>query len=660
MFMSKTVGIILLVTTSLALSACSFSLAGDVPPPPGSELPYVQETSQSIPFNVLYPILPPDLVNGAQLYNQECTQCHGPRGLGDGPQAADLPVPVAALGLTDSAAQSTPAEWFTIVTQGNMEKYMPDFSNLTDRQRWDVVSYAMNLSIPQSVVHQGQILYQQNCAACHGQNGKGNGPEAGGLSAKPADLTNQSFMAQISSATLYQLITSGIEPDMPAYGVTLDDNSRQAIVAYLRSLTYANPPPSTNAYPAPSGKPSGSVSATTYPEPQSHPNPTPTTAAMAASNAPSAGAVTIQLVNGSGSAAPSDATVTLYGFDNLQNTYSDTLTSGTGGVYTFTNVIMPEGRTFLALAEYAGGTYSSDEAVVDTDNPNLSLQTTVYDPTTDVSVLTTDRVHILLDFSDPQNMYVVEVFIITNPSNQAVVPLRKYGPVVTFPLPPGYSNLQFEQGELGGRYVAVSQGFADTMTVNPGVREYQVIFAFQMPYNQKLKFSQPMFLPTSAAIVLVPDNGVKVTSDMLQEGETRNYQDTTYRVFNGSSLIAGSSLEFTLSGAPRKTSSSLLSLGNTQNLEIGLGLFGIALAFGGLWFYRKNQQKGILSAAPYSSDIASPATELEPSQESENTLMDAIIALDDQFHAGNLPKEAYLKRRANLKEKLGRMNQGRG
>jgi hypothetical protein len=32
--------------------------------------------------------------------------------------------------------------------------------------------------------------------------------------------------------------------------------------------------------------------------------------------------------------------------------------------------------------------------------------------------------------------------------------------------------------------------------------------------------------------------------------------------------------------------------------------------------------------------------------------MDAMIALDDQFKAGELPREAYEKRRMELKERL--------
>ena len=35
-----------------------------------------------------------------------------------------------------------------------------------------------------------------------------------------------------------------------------------------------------------------------------------------------------------------------------------------------------------------------------------------------------------------------------------------------------------------------------------------------------------------------------------------------------------------------------------------------------------------------------------------DTLLDAILALDDQYQAGELPKEAYLKRRADLKAKI--------
>ncbi len=58
---------------------------------------------------------------------------------------------------------------------------------------------------------------------------------------------------------------------------------------------------------------------------------------------------------------------------------------------------------------------------------------------------------------------------------------------------------------------------------------------------------------------------------MLKDGGTQNIQGSSYHMYNGSSLIAGSSLEFTLSGNPKKATASIFTTGNMQNLAIGLG-----------------------------------------------------------------------------------------
>src|SRR4030043_106259 len=130
--MHKIPGAFILIGLAVLLSACSFSLAADITPPPGSEQRSAQQATVAAPATSVYPIVPPDLENGAKIFNQECAKCHGTRGLGDGPQAVQLSVPVATLGLSDFSRLFTPAEWYAVVTRGNMEKFMPPFANLTD------------------------------------------------------------------------------------------------------------------------------------------------------------------------------------------------------------------------------------------------------------------------------------------------------------------------------------------------------------------------------------------------------------------------------------------------------------------------------------------------------------------------------------------------
>jgi len=193
--------------------------------------------------------------------------------------------------------------------------------------------------------------------------------------------------------------------------------------------------------------------------------------------------------------------------------------------------------------------------------------------------------------------------------------------------------------------------------VSPGVGQYQVVFAFQIPYNRSLKFVQPMFLPTSAVLVLVPDNGIKLSSSMLQDGGTRDYQGTTYRMYDGSSLLAGAALDFTLSGSPKVATASFFTAGTAQNLAIGVGLFGVALVGGGFWLFRRNRQQPAWQSVAPGTDTSASISDLDDTLKDEDTLIDAIIALDDQYHAGNLPQEAYLERRAALKDKLKKLEQ---
>ncbi|MGW8251213.1 MAG: c-type cytochrome, partial [Anaerolineales bacterium] len=135
----RLLGLLLLTIT---LAGCSFSLAEDITPPPGAVQAPVSQTEPPPVNGPLYPLVPPNSENGAAIYAEKCAPCHGQTGLGDGPRSAQLPNPVTAIGSAEVARQATPARWYTQVTQGNLERFMPPFSSLSDRERWDVVAYA--------------------------------------------------------------------------------------------------------------------------------------------------------------------------------------------------------------------------------------------------------------------------------------------------------------------------------------------------------------------------------------------------------------------------------------------------------------------------------------------------------------------------------------
>ena len=630
------------------LSACSFSLASDITPPPGAEQPVMVARTSQVMSGPQYPLVPPEPAAGEALYAENCAPCHGATGLGNGPDASQLPIPVAAIGTAAVARQSTPEEWYILVTQGDLERSMPPFRSLTDRQRWDILAYVYSLSVSDDSLALGQELYQNNCIQCHGESGQGDGPAVANMTTRPRDFTEQAFMADTSAVSLAQSISQGIAPAMPAYADQFNESQIWALTDYLRSLSYTIPEPQVEDTPAaasPTSAPETAETAETGPYPVATAQPE-----VAATASPSGlGTVVVTVFNGSGAEVPADLPVTLYGFDNMQMAITETSSSGEDGVYTFENVEMPPERAFLAGVDYAGGTYGSDVATVDPEFPVLNLQVVIYEPSTDASVLTTDRLHIFFDFTDPELVQVVEVYIVSNPTSYSIVSSTSGGPVLFFPLPAGYQNLQFEEGVLGERFMETEGGFTDTTSVPPGSSQYQLVFAFNMPYDRRLEFSQPMAMETMAVVIMIPDNGVKLSSADLMDAGVRDFQGTMFQMYNGSNLAAGSSLEFSLSGKPAQSGASMLDQSSWQGIAVGLGVLGVVLVALGVWLYRRNQRTAGLEA-----DLEEEILEAETPADQDDTdaLMDAIIALDDQFQAGELPEEAYLQRRAELKERL--------
>ncbi len=95
------------------------------------------------------------------------------------------------------------------------------------------------LSASAASLQRGQVLFGTNCALCHGQGGKGDGPLAGyfhtGSVAGPADLTGPAVQ-QLSDDELFLVITQGFGL-MPSLAENLDATERWDVINYVRSLS---------------------------------------------------------------------------------------------------------------------------------------------------------------------------------------------------------------------------------------------------------------------------------------------------------------------------------------------------------------------------------------------------------------------------------------
>lgn len=595
------------------LTACSFSLAGDVTPPPGYTSPLALETQPPAGNENAAAGMPParafDRANGQAIYTEKCAPCHGLQGNGDGPQAAQLPNSPSALADEQIARQAIPQQWFDIVTAGNLERFMPPFASLSDQDRWDVVFYALSLSAPAELLEAGKQIYQEGCAGCHGAQGKDS----------RTDFSDPAVWAERSLQAVENAIANGSPPEMPAFSGSLQPDEIRAAAAYLRSFSQA---PASGELKAASG------------------SEEPPSSALAA---PDKLAVSGKIVHAAGKDLPPGLKVLLQVYENMQPVAEVEAKTQAGGSFTFPQVERVNGQFLVVSAVYQEMQFFSDVVPV-ADLPqdeSANIPVTVYDTTSDTSTLIVERAHLFLNFENPGELQVVEMLNIRNP-HPVVVAAEEGQAVIQYKLPPGASNLQFQDGALGERYLQTADGFGDTASIPPAPNLHQILFAYNLPYeNNKTALQIVLPMPVQSLLVAAPVKGVRLKGAQLTDAGQRDVQGMQIQLYQASDLAANQPLELAISGWP--ASSAGILTGSTGSLLFGAGVFVLAAAVAGIFLFRYQRARQPAAAA---------AEENFAEEEAPEPLLDAILALEDRYQAGELSEEAFQERRAELKARL--------
>jgi mono/diheme cytochrome c family protein len=128
---------------------------------------------------------------------------------------------------------------------------------LTDSQKWDVVAYIWQSNTTSEALANGKKLFAQNCAACHGENGNGDGIFADDLKAagdaskqtmtgseamkmqSPANFTDPERILGANPALLQgKILRGGMGTGMPMWGSIFTADQIWDLVAYLYSFQF--------------------------------------------------------------------------------------------------------------------------------------------------------------------------------------------------------------------------------------------------------------------------------------------------------------------------------------------------------------------------------------------------------------------------------------
>ena len=107
-----------------------------------------------------------------------------------------------------------------------------------DPKPWPVPAEFKNMQNPVKAdaesLQIGKMLYNKNCASCHGKAGLGDGPKARMLETFSGDFSGDFYQNQTDGEHFYK--TKEGRDEMPGYGKKMSDEDIWHMVNYMRTF----------------------------------------------------------------------------------------------------------------------------------------------------------------------------------------------------------------------------------------------------------------------------------------------------------------------------------------------------------------------------------------------------------------------------------------
>jgi len=179
---------------------------------------------------------PASAENGVQLWNDNCTGCHGPGGRGDGPAATWLKPAPSNLTMREFTSDYLA----DVLWNGVHNTAMPAWRDHSPENLAALVEFVQGLaSVPldpaasDADLNLGASVYSAHCAECHGDSGAGDGFAAGELPITPTDFRGE----RPSLGESVRVLRNGVSgTSMAPWTDRLNDDEILAVAHYVRQF----------------------------------------------------------------------------------------------------------------------------------------------------------------------------------------------------------------------------------------------------------------------------------------------------------------------------------------------------------------------------------------------------------------------------------------
>lgn len=113
------------------------------------------------------------------------------------------------------------------------------FAAAHGNKNWPVPAEAKKKQNPlpstPAALQAAKAVYDDKCLQCHGDTGKGDGPEAAMYDVKPANFADAHMMGEMTDGEIFYKMSEGRMP-MPAFKKQLTDEQRWQLVHFVRTF----------------------------------------------------------------------------------------------------------------------------------------------------------------------------------------------------------------------------------------------------------------------------------------------------------------------------------------------------------------------------------------------------------------------------------------